>query len=135
MTTCRDGRQRMPGERIAEHLSERAPTDAGTMLNYCYFFGLICTLLNKMYQENVLGETKAVCKCILYCLKRFLVHRINTRSHRAVMTTTLTINVHDNITQASGARTRPLRCFAIRVLSSELLAPRHIFIFATPIER
>ena len=23
------GRRRMPGERIAEHLSERAPTDAG----------------------------------------------------------------------------------------------------------
>ena len=29
MTTLRAGRRRMPGERIAQHLSERAPTDAG----------------------------------------------------------------------------------------------------------
>ena len=42
---------------------------------------MVCIL----YRENVLGGTKAVSRCILYHLKRFLVHRIVTRVHRVVI--------------------------------------------------
>ena len=35
------------------------------------------------YRENVLGGTKAVFRCTLYHLKRFLVHGIGTHGYRA----------------------------------------------------
>ena len=35
------------------------------------------------YRKNVLGGTKAVFRCTLYYLKRFLVHGIGTHGYRA----------------------------------------------------
>ena len=37
------------------------------------------------YRENVLDDTKAVFRCTLCHLKRFLVHGIGIRRHRAVI--------------------------------------------------